>query len=165
MNQRDGYKSLLNLENHKCFGCSPTNPSGLQMKFYAKNESVFSWVRVSEHLCGWENLVHGGVITAILDEIMSRTALYILKKFILTKEINVKFVKPVLIDRELMTQGSVLEVINEREAKIKGLLFNEKKQLCAESTGTFALFSPSGLKKKNVMDPAILDNLSLLINE
>jgi len=57
MNQRAGYKPLLNLENHKCFGCSPINPYGLQMKFYAKDESVFSWVTVSEHLCGWENLV------------------------------------------------------------------------------------------------------------
>jgi uncharacterized protein (TIGR00369 family) len=165
MDLRTGYKPLLNLKNHKCFGCSPINPSGLQMRFYAKDESVFSWVAVSEHLCGWQNLVHGGVITAILDEIMSRTALYILKQFIMTKEINVKFLKPVLIGRELMAQGIVLEVVNEREAKIEGLLFNEEKQLCAEAKGTFALFSPSSLKKKEVMDQALIDNLARLINE
>jgi uncharacterized protein (TIGR00369 family) len=165
MNQRAGYKPLLNLENHKCFGCSPINPSGLRMKFYSKDESVFSWVTVSEHLCGWENLVHGGVITAILDEIMSRTALYILKKFIMTKEIHIQFLKPVLIETELMAKGSVVQVNHDREAIMEGFLFTEKKQLCAKATGTFALFSPSSLKKKAVMDHSRIDDLARLINE
>jgi uncharacterized protein (TIGR00369 family) len=164
MHQRIGYKPLLNLENHKCFGCSPINPSGLQMKFYAKDESVYSWVTVSEHLCGWENLVHGGVITTILDEIMSRTALYILKKFIMTKEIHIRFLKPVLIETELMARGSVVQVNHDREARMEGLLFNEKKQLCAQATGSFALFSPSSLKKKTVIDHSRIDDLARLIN-
>jgi len=164
MNQRAGYKPLLNLENHKCFGCSPINPSGLQMKFYAKDESVYSWVTVSEYLCGWENLVHGGIITAILDEIMSRTALYILKKFIMTKEIHVQFLKPVLIETELMARGSVVQVNHDREATMEGFLYNAKEQLCAKATGSFALFSPSSLKKKDVMDQSRIDDLARLIN-
>ncbi len=164
MDRKIGYKPLANLENHKCFGCSPINPSGLRMKFYSKDESVFSWVTVSEHLCGWENLVHGGVIAAILDEIMSRTALYILKKFIMTKEIHVQFLKPVLIETELMARGSVVQVNHDREAIMEGFLFNEKK-LCAKATGTFALFSPSSLKKKAFMDRSRIDDLARLINE
>lgn len=165
MNPRVGYKPLLNLENHKCFGCSPINPVGLKMKFYAKDESVFSWVTVSEHLCGWENLVHGGVIAAILDEIMSRTALYILKKFIMTKEIHVQFLKPVPIEKELMAQGTILQVNSQREATIEGLLFGEDNRLCAKATGSFALFSPSSLKKKAVMDQSRIDDLARLIGE
>ena len=163
MDEKIGYKPLINLENHKCFGCSPTNPAGLQMKFYAKEESVFSWVTVAHHLCGWENLVHGGVITTILDEIMSRTALYILKKFIMTKEIHVSFLKPVMVESELMAQGTVQQVNNDREARIEGLLYNDKKQLCAKATGTFALFSPSSLKKKTTVNQSHIDDLVRLI--
>ena len=35
MEIREGYELLPNLENHKFFGFSPTNSSGLQMKFYS----------------------------------------------------------------------------------------------------------------------------------
>lgn len=163
MDERDGYKLLFNLKDHKCFGCSPINPYGLKMQFYARDESIFSWVTVSEYLCGWENLVHGGVITAILDEIMGRTALYTLKKFIMTKDIHVTFLKPVPVQRELKAQGTVLRLNNEREAIIEGFLYSDTNKLCARATGTFALFEPSSLKKKSVMDQDQLDDLAKLI--
>jgi hypothetical protein len=50
------------------------------MDFYYADNAVFSWVSAPEHLCGWNNLLHGGVIATILDEIMSWTAIDILKK-------------------------------------------------------------------------------------
>ncbi len=165
MDKQTEYKPLLNIENHNCFGCSPINPSGLQMKFYSKEDSIFSWINVPEHLCGWQNLVHGGVISAILDEIMGRAGLYFLKKLILTKEMNVKFLNPVFIGKELMAQGKVVEIINEREAIMEGFLYNGKNQLCARSTGTFSLFSPSSLKKKGVMDESLIDDLISIMNE
>ena len=61
-------KRLPNSGNHNCFGCSPVNPSGLQMKFYANEDKVFSEVTIPDHLCGWSNIAHGGVLTTILDE-------------------------------------------------------------------------------------------------
>ena len=63
------FKELPNADTHNCFGCSPINAHGLQMKFYTDEESVFTWLSVPEHLCGWNNLVHGGVLSTILDEI------------------------------------------------------------------------------------------------
>ena len=59
---------LPNSKTHNCFGCSPINPSGLQMEFYANDSFVFSEVTVPQHLCGWNNLIHGGVLSTILDE-------------------------------------------------------------------------------------------------
>ena len=61
------YIQLPNRRDHNCFGCSPVNASGLQMTFYANETAVFSKVTVPEHLCGWNNLVHGGVLSTILD--------------------------------------------------------------------------------------------------
>ena len=68
-------KRLPNNETHNCFGCSPVNPSGLQMNFFADDSSVYSEVTVPKHLCGWNNLIHGGVLSTILDEIMSWAAI------------------------------------------------------------------------------------------
>ena len=84
----DPYKLLPNDRGHRCFGCSPLNPHGLQMTFYTNETSVFSKVKVPEHLCGWNNLVHGGVLTTIMDEIMSWAAIYLLKQIPMTKSPN-----------------------------------------------------------------------------
>ena len=64
-------KPLRNRRDHHCFACGPQNPHGLKMTFYTDERSVYSWVTVPGHLRGWDNLIHGGVISAILDEIMS----------------------------------------------------------------------------------------------
>ncbi len=159
MDNRAEYKELFNIDTHMCFGCSPINPSGLQMKFFSKGESVVSWVTVPDHLCGWNNLVHGGVISTMLDEIMGRSSLYLLKRMVLTKSINVDFLKPVIIGKELKVEGKVGEVKSEREADIKGFIYNEEGELCARSTGTFALFTPESIQKMGVMDEALLNTM------
>ena len=160
--ERRGYKLLPNLENHKCFGCSPTNSSGLQMKFFSKEQSVFSWVTVPEHLCGWHNLAHGGAISAILDEIMGRTALYMLKRLIMTKAMNIEFIKPIFIGKELKAQGTVFEQKNDREALILGHIYDENGVPCAKAIGTFALFTPEYLKKMGFMDENLINDLKVL---
>ena len=163
MTERTGYQKLPNIENHKCFGCSPINPSGLQMKFYAKGESVYTWVRVPEHLCGWNNLVHGGVISAIVDEIMGRTAMYNLKMLVMTKSMTIDFLKPVFIGEELKAEGKALEIKNDREALFEGCVYNEKGKLCARSTGIFALFKPEALRKKGVVEEELINDLEKLV--
>ena len=109
-------KHLPNREAHYCFGCSPANPSGLQMKFYTQDSSVYSRLKVPDHLCGWDRLVHGGVISTILDEIMSWSGIYLLKQITMTKSMTVDFIKPVYINSDLKAEGKVLEKIGRHEA-------------------------------------------------
>ncbi len=68
----DSLLHLPNDDNHNCFGCSPNNKSGLKMEFYTNKEkdSVFSWLSIPGHVCGWGNIVHGGIVSTILDEAM-----------------------------------------------------------------------------------------------
>jgi uncharacterized protein (TIGR00369 family) len=160
-----GYKKLLNLDNHKCFGCSPVNPSGLQMEFYSKGDSLFSWVIVPDHMCGWHNVVHGGIISTILDEIMGRSSIYLLKKFVMTKSITVDFIKPIFVGKELRAEGKVIEIKNDREAEIGGFLYNEEEELCAKATGQFALFTPDALRKMGLTDEQLLEGLERLMAE
>ena len=150
------YVKIPKGNDHHCFGCSAANPHGLKMDFYYADHAVFSWVSVPEHLCGWNNLLHGGVIATILDEIMSWTAIYILKKFILTKKMTVEFIKPLKIGTKLTVKGSVLEIVNEREAAIEGFLFDDRQRLCARSSGTYALFGADAAQKLKVVDEAAL---------
>ena len=105
MDEKEVLKPLPNTDTHNCFACSPINHSGLHMEFFTNDRSVFSWITVPDHLCGWNNLVHGGVLSTILDEIMSWAAIYLLKRVTMTKSMTVDFLKPVYIDHELKAAG------------------------------------------------------------
>ena len=146
------HKLLPNRGDHNCFGCGPANPSGLRMIFYAEETAITSKVTVPQHLCGWNNLVHGGVLSTMLDEIMSWATIYLLKQVPMTKSISVDFIKPVYVDRPLKVQGKVLDKVNHREALLEGRIFNEADVCCAKATGTFAIFSPAVAKRLKITD-------------
>jgi len=143
-------KRLPSSETHNCFGCSPINPSGLQMKFYTNDASVFSEVTVPQHLCGWNNLIHGGVLSTILDEIMSWAAIYLLKRITLTKSMAIDFLKPVYIDHTLKAEGKVLELKGKHEAVMEGILSSSDGTICTRSTANFAIFSPAVAKRLGI---------------
>ena len=150
MEKNSDSKHLPNRETHNCFGCSPINASGLQMKFYTRDSAVISRLTVPAHLCGWDRLVHGGVISTILDEIMSWTGIYMLKQITMTKSMTVDFIKPVYINSELKIEGNVLEKTGKHEALLEGRMYNEKGTLCAKSRGNFAIFSPAVAKRLGI---------------
>ena len=64
-------------EDHNCFACGPANPHGLHMSFMSNGEVVVSHLTVPEHRRGWNNMVHGGIISTILDEGMSWAAIHL----------------------------------------------------------------------------------------
>jgi acyl-coenzyme A thioesterase PaaI-like protein len=138
-------------DNHMCFACGPANPTGLKMRFFAGPDSVVSWLTVPGHLRGWSNLVHGGVISTILDEIMSWTAIRLLKTVILTKTMTVEFRKPVYVGRPLKATGRILNVENQREALLEGTLACGE-EISARATGTFALLKPKVALKLGIVD-------------
>ncbi len=143
---------LPNNREHSCFGCSPLNPSGLQMTFYTNETAVYSKLTVPEHLCGWNNLVHGGVLSTILDEIMSWATIYLLKQVPMTKSISVDFLKPVYVGNPLKAEGTVLDKKGKHEALMEGRIYNKDDVCCAKATGTFAVFSPAVAKRLRITD-------------
>ncbi len=146
------YQHLPNSSDHYCFCCSPVNPSGLQMNFFADRDTVFSNVTIPDHLCGWSNIAHGGVLTTILDEIMSWAALHFIKRITMTKSMNIEFIKPVYIRNPLKAEGKVLEITGKHDAVMEGILYNDKGVVCAKSTANFAIFSPKIAKRFGIAD-------------
>jgi uncharacterized protein (TIGR00369 family) len=153
--EKDIYK-LPNSTDHHCFGCSPVNPAGLRMKFFANQDTVFSKVTIPDHLCGWSNIAHGGVLTTILDEIMSWAALHFLKRITMTKSMNIEFIKPVYIRNPLKAEGRVQTVTGKHDAVMEGILYNEHGEACAKSTANFAIFSPKVAKRFGIADDTSL---------
>ena len=87
-----------------CFACGPRNASGLHLRF----ERDGDWVRTAfrgrpEHQ-GFPGQVHGGVITALLDEVMSRVSM-LEDRWTMTARIQVRFRRPVPLDQEVTAIG------------------------------------------------------------
>lgn len=163
MERRENLRELANGDGHNCFGCSPSNAYGLRMKFFTDEKSLFSWVRVPGHLCGWDNLVHGGVLAAILDETMGWTAIHFLKKYALTHSMTVEFHKPVHIGEEIRVKARVLEDRGKRKAAVEGYLYKGENTLCAKSTGTFRLFTTEAIVRLGVMEEEAIRQFNFLI--
>jgi acyl-coenzyme A thioesterase PaaI-like protein len=157
MNKNPNYTLLPRQADHRCFACGPANPAGLKMRFYADQNSVVSWLTVPEHLRGWGTLVHGGVISTILDEIMSWTALHLIRSVILTKTMTVEFKKAIHIGQSLKAVGKIAAIDRDKEAHLEGLLYKDDGTLCARSSGVFALLKPKVALKLGIVDETELN--------
>jgi uncharacterized protein (TIGR00369 family) len=159
-------KELHNSDTHNCFACSPSNKLGLQMKLFTDEEAVYSWTSVPDHMGGWQNIIHGGIVSTILDEIMGWAGLYLLKKVTLTNSMTVDFIKAVHVGERLRAEGRVIDFNGKRKASVVGFLYNEKNELCAKSKGDFTALSPKLAKRMGMMtDDHIKDFFEPLINQ
>ena len=57
---------------HSTRSPGPENPHGLGATFYDDGRQVWTEVSPAEHHQGWPGVLHGGVVTAILDETIGR---------------------------------------------------------------------------------------------
>lgn len=162
---QDSYRRLPSRTSDNCFACGQNHPSGLRMTFFTDGERVLSWPKVPKHLSGWSNLVHGGVISTMLDEIMGWAAVRLLKKMSLTRSITVDFLKPVYVEEELTLEASVKAMHGEREALMESSLRDGKGELCAVAVGTFALFAFDAIRKRAIVDNELLDELERLVSD
>lgn len=161
----EAFKELPNGGRHYCFACSPINPAGLHMKFFSDGRTVVSSVTIPDHLCGWDNIAHGGVISTILDEVMSWSAIYLLKSYILTQSMRVDFLKPVFVGDRVRASGRAERKISSRQAVMTASLYREgaEAELCARAEGTFALVNARMIRKLGIVNEETLNSFARLI--
>ena len=52
-----------------CFGCGTANPIGLKLLFTESDEFIHASWQPTVYYQGYPNVLHGGIIAALLDEI------------------------------------------------------------------------------------------------
>ena len=143
-------KRIPSIDPH-CFACGTDNQSGLGMEFYTDGHKLYAEVVPPSHLRGWRNLLHGGVTTTILDEIMAWSAIHLLQRFILTKSVQVDFLKPIYIDRPLLAEGWIEKELSDRAVRMRGCIRDESREEAARSTGEYALFRAGSKAFKRIV--------------
>ncbi len=120
-----------------CFVCGENNPNGLLLRFEINREkqSLKTTFIASSTFQGWDGIVHGGIISTLLDEAMAKLV-YELGYPAVTTSLEIKFKKPAPIFESLNVHGEITEV-NKRLIRAKAHLAKEDGTILATGTSTF----------------------------
>ena len=101
-------------EANGCFGCGADNPAGLKLSFSKQEDRVEATVVFGVDHAGWADIVHGGIVAAALDEAMGWAMSLLVGKNGVTSSLNVRYRRPVYIDRPLLLSARVKDSSDER---------------------------------------------------
>ena len=154
---------IPNDKNSMCFACGPVNNAGLKMKFYGNDDLVYSEIAVPGRFIGWQNVVHGGILSTLLDEVMGWGAIFLTRRFILTRTMTVSYLKPVITNDKLRVESCIESQNGERECIMNGKIFNSKGELCTTSTGSFGIFTYESMKKTGILSEKDMNDFQSVI--
>ena len=109
-------------ESKGCFVCGEGNPSGLKLGLFHDDGMVTAKYNPKEDHTGYENIVHGGIISAILDEVMVWTPWSVTGKQCVTAEIMLRFIKPLKLGSKVTVTGKLIRSMGKlhyAEAQMK----------------------------------------------
>jgi acyl-coenzyme A thioesterase PaaI-like protein len=118
-----------------CFVCGDKNEIGLQAQFFWDGDKAVCDIAALELYAGYKDIFHGGVLSALLDEIMVK-ALLAQDIPSVTAEMTVRYRQPVFCGDRLHLEG--------RQTGHKGVVFftegtavNQNGEVVATATGKY----------------------------
>jgi acyl-coenzyme A thioesterase PaaI-like protein len=95
-------------DDRMCFACGKDNPDGLQLEFESVGSDVRTSVTFPRKFQGYSDVVHGGLVSTVLDETMV-TLLNRMGYLALTAELSVRFREPVRVGERIDVTASLIE--------------------------------------------------------
>ena len=99
-------------DDHYCFICGEKNPSGLHLTFSLQDGKVQTEFIPQKIHQGYKDIIHGGLISTLLDEAMVKAALMNGMPAV-TAEITVRFKNPLMVGERAIVEA-VIERINKK---------------------------------------------------
>lgn len=139
---------FLQFDGYNCFACDPHNQEGLQMEFYEDGDYILSEWEPQSYFQGYSDILHGGIQGTLMDEIASWIVYVKAKSVGVTAEMNVKFRKPVYVNKGSLTVRGKLKELSRKFAFIQGELFDHEGNLCAEADIKYFVYPEEVARKK-----------------
>ncbi|MFA5167346.1 MAG: PaaI family thioesterase [Candidatus Omnitrophota bacterium] len=148
-------KKIQQEEHSHCILCGQNNQQGLKLDFDLKKDgSIEASFKCSKDLEGYNNIMHGGVISALLDSIMTN-CLFAHGIKALTAELSTRFMTPV------KTKGIVRLRANIEKSSgsyyILKASLTQGQTVKAKATGKFIAFFKNPTVKN---DSAVTEGVS-----
>lgn len=101
---------MLNLEDdHHCFACGTRNPIGLRLSFQWDGSLLTAAFTPLKAHQGYRDVVHGGIITTVLDECMAQAAIRKFGVMAATVDLSVRFRLPLAVGQETIAEAEAEE--------------------------------------------------------
>jgi uncharacterized protein (TIGR00369 family) len=118
-----------------CFACGQDNPCGLRMQFTEEGEDYVSRWHPQPHHQGWHQILHGGLVSTLLDEVMT-WRLVSRGLNVVTAEMTVRLKSPTPLDQELTIRARVVSQ-RRRLYEVEGEITLPDGTITATATGKF----------------------------
>lgn len=109
MRPADGRTYRIEVSPHHCFVCGDLNAHGLRLAILTAGGRAWSELTLGREHEGWEGIAHGGILAALLDEVMG-WALFEHDCWGVTAELTTRYRRPVEVGRRIRAEGWVTGV-------------------------------------------------------
>ncbi|MDD3052989.1 MAG: PaaI family thioesterase [Endomicrobiia bacterium] len=119
-----------------CFACGKNSQIGLKLEFQLlENKTLFGTFTMSDDYQGYDNILHGGIISTILDS--SMVNLFYLKDGLelKTAKLNLRFIKPIPVTGIMSIYAIVDETARHFYKAKSKIMINDK--VFAKAEGYF----------------------------
>ena len=122
-------------DDNGCFVCGKSNPIGLKLDFAVEGDEYVTYFTPEKQHQGWVGIVHGGIVSTVLDEVMARYC-HVLGHHAVTGEMTVRLKRPARIGHRLRFAARVDEAKQDsRVILCSARATDEDEAVIAEATG------------------------------
>ena len=133
------YDKMIKLPHYKgCFACGKDNEMGLKMCFFynRNDESIHSAFTPKDYHIGFNGIIHGGIVTTILDESMAWSAILKSGKPCLTLNMSTKFLLPMKPQMEYLIKSHCISQ-DEIYYNAEAIIYDSKDREFAKAEASF----------------------------
>jgi acyl-coenzyme A thioesterase PaaI-like protein len=132
-------------QDSPCFGCSPTHPVGLRLRFERVGEEVVTEYTPPDSFQGPPGVLHGGLVLTLADEIAAWTVVGLQRRFGFTGAVEARLKKPVRIGQKVVGRG---RIVNNRGRVVNiGVTLHQGEDLVFDGMFTFAVLDVDGAER------------------
>ena len=132
--KKSGERVMEYDNDQMCFVCGKRNGDGLQLDFELVGEGgIRTEFTPPKRYQGWKDIVHGGIIATILDEVMVNAA-YLRKIVAVSAKLEIKLRKPAAVGDRLIFHGRIVRQ-GAKTLNVKAWAEQENGDVVAEATG------------------------------
>ena len=130
-----------------CFVCGMENPIGLKAFFYEDDDGrvIVKFTPREEHQ-GYPGFTHGGIISALMDEVIGRVVTS-LDIWAVTAKLELKFRKAVPLREELTIIGEMVR-LRSRSFEAKGELHLTDGTIAVEGYGVYVRLPDEEIERR-----------------
>lgn len=119
-----------------CFGCGRDNPWGLRLELFRRRGKVTAACRLDRRFAGFPGTAHGGILAALLDEVMAWAAMEASGRRCVTGELLVRYLRPVPLGEDIRAWGEAVEQ-GKRSLRCRGQIEEASGEVLVRGEGEF----------------------------